>query len=368
MINFIPDQVNFLYIQNLSIMVMLIKFCEYLSFNPTRKSFNQVSALFLSSIIIAVVSSPKMAQNSLNLFLIFSFCQLAWMVYHEFQRIISIQSIIIIFTITPMSIFHEVMVLSQNSIFIDLFIKIIMIGLSLNLLYQIFIKKQTETENLIVHSMINFSLLIVLTKLISSFCFYDDNIYYNIDYCLQQTFIYTYIVFISNKEITYKISKNEIINESQPINIYSSENFITCTVHEIRSPLSTVKLGLDLLIDELTAKKSETNIQLKDQTNNSDNKIAPDYSDIIDILVNLKISNDIALNCLNDLLTYNKLNSHHKKIDLIIKSENVWDFITKCLKPFAIQVSMNQIDFTSIYVFYSFNFYEYFRQELQILN
>ena len=86
--------------------------------------------------------------------------------------------------------------------------------------------------------------------------------------------------------------------------------------HEIRTPLNTVFLGLKLLQDEMT-KKHEDLVMLE-------------------TVHDIKDSCDIAVNILNDLLTYEKLEGGLLSVDL--KPQNAMHFIKATIRPFTIQV------------------------------
>ena len=93
-----------------------------------------------------------------------------------------------------------------------------------------------------------------------------------------------------------------------------------------RSPLSTVSLGIDLLIDELN--------------NNSAGLL--DRKVTLEILQDLKVSSDIATHTLNDMLAFNKLQSG--KMEVEICQENAWEFVKNCVKPFHLQAKSANIN------------------------
>jgi len=94
--------------------------------------------------------------------------------------------------------------------------------------------------------------------------------------------------------------------------------FVRYVSHEIRTPLNTVFLGLKLLHDDMTKK-------------NKDLLMLETVNDIKD-------SCDIAVNILNDLLTYEKLEGGLLEVDM--KPMNAVNFVKATVKPFAIQVGV----------------------------
>jgi len=92
--------------------------------------------------------------------------------------------------------------------------------------------------------------------------------------------------------------------------------FVRSVSHEIRTPLNTVFLGLKLLYEEMT-KESKG-------------------SEWLDIIVDLQKSTDSAVDILNDLLAYEKLESGILKLD---KSDvSLRAFLNDTIHPFLLQV------------------------------
>jgi nitrogen-specific signal transduction histidine kinase len=100
--------------------------------------------------------------------------------------------------------------------------------------------------------------------------------------------------------------------------------YVSYTTHEIRSPLTTVVLGLELLIDELI---------------NAD--IQERIKDIIETLKDLRNSSNLSLSIVNDLLAIDKFQAGKMTIDPCPVS--VHDFISGCIQPFLIQAKAFEI-------------------------
>jgi len=94
--------------------------------------------------------------------------------------------------------------------------------------------------------------------------------------------------------------------------------FIRYISHEMRTPLNTAFLGLKLLSDDLRRDGSS--------------------ADRLDTVKDVKESCDIAINILNELLVFDKLQTGL----LHLESEHVapWSFIQDTVKTFYIQVKL----------------------------
>jgi len=86
--------------------------------------------------------------------------------------------------------------------------------------------------------------------------------------------------------------------------------------HEIRTPLNTISLGIDLLQSELVK--------------------VDQFPELLEITNDLKSSGKIALDMVNDLLVYDKLEAGILKLDL--DHLPAWDLITDAIRPFQLQV------------------------------
>ena len=88
--------------------------------------------------------------------------------------------------------------------------------------------------------------------------------------------------------------------------------FVRYVSHEIRTPLNTAFLGLQLLKSEAAEQSS------------------------IDTIDEIKLSIDIAVNILNDLLVYEKLEGNI--MELHCKNIQIQELIADTIRPFTLQV------------------------------
>ena len=106
--------------------------------------------------------------------------------------------------------------------------------------------------------------------------------------------------------------------------------FVRYVSHEIRTPLSAVVLGLNYL-----KKQSESNNSTMDQ-------------DTVDVVEEVRMSCEAAVDILNDLLTYEKLDGG--LLQTYFKHEPAFEFIQNATKPFKLQVFFIRI---KIYLFFN---------------
>eukprot|EP00595_Chromulina_sp_UTEXLB2642_P002683 CAMPEP_0196762722 /NCGR_PEP_ID=MMETSP1095-20130614/2652_1 /TAXON_ID=96789 ORGANISM="Chromulina nebulosa, Strain UTEXLB2642" /NCGR_SAMPLE_ID=MMETSP1095 /ASSEMBLY_ACC=CAM_ASM_000446 /LENGTH=307 /DNA_ID=CAMNT_0042114373 /DNA_START=146 /DNA_END=1070 /DNA_ORIENTATION=- len=116
----------------------------------------------------------------------------------------------------------------------------------------------------------------------------------------------------------------------------SKNKFIRSLSHEIRSPLSTVNLGLEMLIENISKFLDCPNGNCK-----------VDLNDVEETLGDIKISVDVALSTLNDLLSLDKIKE--KLMTIETSKVRINDFIVQSIRPFNVQAkAVNvQIDYIS---------------------
>lgn len=66
-------------------------------------------------------------------------------------------------------------------------------------------------------------------------------------------------------------------------------------------------------------------------------------SSMLDILNDADRACDIAIECLNNMLSYEKLKAGKLVLDIV--AVNAWDFISSTLRPFRMQVSQSSCKF-----------------------
>ena len=90
--------------------------------------------------------------------------------------------------------------------------------------------------------------------------------------------------------------------------------------HEMRTPLNTVSIGMDVLLKDLKASS------------------APNKKRMVDTVVDMKNQTDAAIEILSDLLNYEKLDSGIMTLD---KAHlQAWSLLTGSVQPFYIQVRL----------------------------
>ena len=89
--------------------------------------------------------------------------------------------------------------------------------------------------------------------------------------------------------------------------------------HEVRTPLNTVFMGLQLLSSSSLLK--------------SENEFSKEFSEVLSCM---NLSCEIAINTLNDLLLYDKIEDGN----IILEKTPIFveKFIKNCVKPFELQV------------------------------
>ena len=110
--------------------------------------------------------------------------------------------------------------------------------------------------------------------------------------------------------------------------------FVRYVSHEIRTPLNTACLGLQYLQDELTVKKSHG-------VESSSMMSGAKATALNEIVEQIHCSCDIAVNILNDLLTYENLEGGI--LESHMKSVCIWSLLRETIRPFKLQVIIYEI-------------------------
>mmetsp|Transcript_14807 Transcript_14807/g.21853 ORF Transcript_14807/g.21853 Transcript_14807/m.21853 type:complete len:515 (-) Transcript_14807:150-1694(-) len=107
--------------------------------------------------------------------------------------------------------------------------------------------------------------------------------------------------------------------------------FVRFISHEIRTPLNTVCLGLELLQSELADQKKT--IAAKETTEKVDF--------LEEVTTDIHENAQSAVSVLNDLLNYDKIESHTLKIETA--PVDIWTLVQKVVKSFQIQASNKKV-------------------------
>jgi len=119
----------------------------------------------------------------------------------------------------------------------------------------------------------------------------------------------------------HRLLMREVHNKNDELEF--KRMFVRYISHEVRTPLNTALMGLQVLIEELS---------LSTHTSNKEN---------FQIVVDIKTSTEIAINVLNELLAFDKLESGTLILE---KTElNVVELVEKTLQPFYIQSKRAQV-------------------------
>lgn len=120
--------------------------------------------------------------------------------------------------------------------------------------------------------------------------------------------------------------------------------------HEMRSPLNTAFMGLQLMYHDAVSvlaylkALAPTLAHLVDVQDGDDDVINPmldplsKMQAIIETNILVQESSHLALETLNDMLTFDKLGE--KKLVLELKDVDVWSFVRETVRPFAINATM----------------------------
>ena len=104
--------------------------------------------------------------------------------------------------------------------------------------------------------------------------------------------------------------------------------FIGYLSHEIRNPLATTILGIDILLNSVRGVTSELPRAKK-----------------VDILEDVRSSCEVATTTLNEVLMFDKIKSNLFVLDL--RLESALRFVMTAMKPFRLQVRLLAIRATS---------------------
>ena len=133
-------------------------------------------------------------------------------------------------------------------------------------------------------------------------------------------------------------------------------NLIRYISHELRSPLSSCFMGLQILRENMenvidTVKKIRsimTKHKIADPTGTimtSTVKIMDEKENLLETLDLVKESSTIALETLNDMLTFDKIDE--KKLVLEVEDVDIWTFVSDTVRPFRINAMKDQVSLTT---------------------
>eukprot|EP01036_Dinobryon_divergens_P035132 gene35132-45479_t len=179
-------------------------------------------------------------------------------------------------------------------------------------------------------------------------------VYYNahdffINYLIGVT---VFVIFLNVIEERCYLREVELKEEK----LQTRSNLMRYISHEIRSPLNTVFMGLQLMNNGITGVITSTRrsiAKLREDTRSiSDHRFLQEsFSQVIssmkEQLDNCDMAKDsasMALEALNDMLTIDKIDEN--KLDLAVEDLNVWKFVSEAVRPLTINAIKAQIMFS----------------------
>ena len=112
----------------------------------------------------------------------------------------------------------------------------------------------------------------------------------------------------------------------------AKRRFVRFISHEIRTPLNSVHLGLELILEELKNMFSAKGV-IKD--------LHTYFRSLSELAVDLISNSESAIEVLNDLLNYDKIEMGTLRLDLAAVS--VWPLVEKCAYAFSTQMLQKNI-------------------------
>jgi signal transduction histidine kinase len=133
-------------------------------------------------------------------------------------------------------------------------------------------------------------------------------------------------LFVVVTTLPGRIARMKLYNSSRMME--ERQAFIRYISHEIRTPLNTVFLGMSFI-------KAEVSTLLE---------ISPEQVEpVIDTIDDMSGSCQVALSILNDLLTFDKLESGKMAVEL--QDTHPWQFFRDTVKPFTVQTRQKGLTF-----------------------
>eukprot|EP01033_Poteriospumella_lacustris_P015717 gene15717-11246_t len=127
-------------------------------------------------------------------------------------------------------------------------------------------------------------------------------------------------------------------------------NLIRYVSHEMRTPLNTAFLGLEMLTTDLNTMKTKFSAVLNQLENVSNVRkrtsqdLAGDVHELQDTVKQVQDSCKVAVETLDDLLTFDKLDE--SKLVIEVNDLNPWLFLSDAAKPFEINAKQLDVNFS----------------------
>ena len=192
-------------------------------------------------------------------------------------------------------------------------------------------------------------------QVVSPDAVYDDAAGFFVKYLIGVT---AFIILLNVIEERCYIREVELKEEQ----LQTRLNLMRYISHEMRSPLNTVFMGLQLLQNDISGVITSTrrsiamlrkDTRLMSEAQFKDRKeklqaafsnVATTMKDLLDTCDMVKESASVALETLNDMLTFDKIDEN--KLVLEVEDLNVWTFASETVKPFNINAIKAQVSLT----------------------
>ena len=146
------------------------------------------------------------------------------------------------------------------------------------------------------------------------------------------------VVFTSLVFFVYDYLINRNVNEKELI-LQTKRQFVRYISHEIRTPLNVVLLGFQLLCTEMT--------NFPHRLQQGQQGYIEQFSDWLELIQDISQSADTAISVLNDLMSYDKLDTGMMVIEREVLA--IWDLIRTTIHPFSVQAKAKGIELELIF-------------------
>ena len=133
------------------------------------------------------------------------------------------------------------------------------------------------------------------------------------------------IIFTSIIFLLYDYLMNENVKWKDQI-LAMKRDFVRFISHEVRTPLNTVSVGLQLMYEALLAQKTGEKVTMED---------------MLELAVDIQTSTETAVSVLNDLLNFDKLQSG--ELQIVHEPLRIWEAVVTAVRSFKIPAMQKKI-------------------------
>jgi signal transduction histidine kinase len=200
-------------------------------------------------------------------------------------------------------------------------------------------------------------------KLYPTKAFYDT---YHTSLPLWATILSMSMIFITVMIFIFYDRYVKSDSESKDFLLEEKRRFVRFISHEIRTPLNTAMMGLQLLEEQLKMEKEQERGRGLSTVDSGCAEMKEDEEDDVTQLVgDVKMSAEAALDVLNDLLHYDKIEMGKMKLDIGIV--DMWRLIGDTVNMFTIQALKSQVSMKQVTPFASGKLPEHIKDEIRSL-